>query len=1591
MAENQNTIFIQSHDSGMYAPEEDSFEFSEEEVVEKYDVNVLHKESLKEKHLKLCKIHCNEPSCDARFKIIKAFRDHLEQVHNYEMRVEKLSFDNIKEFENWRNTYEQENCCSFVKRTGSRIIPGKQAVSTYMYCSRSGIYESKSSARIKKSKRCGLACTASIIYKELPHGEISVTLHASHYGHELDVKQLRLSKHDKQSIAHALCEGNSPVAIIDKMRASTGAGDVNSVNRMNMISRKEVRTVEKLLNVINGSGIPGTCIEKDFVSLDVWCAELSSQTDTPSPVIYYKPLGYKSDALTSYDLCLILMTDHMRKMLTYFGDNLIYVTTLPIPKIQYYTTLLFILDEVNTPFPVLIMITNKMAASYLKVMFDALNSDLSKHKIHLNTKVLMTDRNDAAYSLWNDIMHINAKHMVCPRHCDSEWRKYMATITNEELQDEIYDQLCELLEPKDHNAKELLDKVLTKMESNELCSKFVTYFKKFYAPCFDQWGGHVLKELLNVHTALNFEKTVSEIQETLDAKYKKYAKNVVKMLQQLLKRLVTYQYARTSTLATIRNTTDFHHRISLSKDMKKVYPTENEKEWQVVLDTKETVTQTKEVHKCCSSDDWECSIVCTQCNVCIHEYKCTCQVYTRQTTICVHIHLVVGMMRHTLLSGVLEKNNTALTHPTTEASIKLEPMEVLEDESSVRKAIIQSLNNTQDKLYLIKEMDKLKSLLNIAQELHTLTCEMDKDKTKGKATGKQKVSPVTKRGSRKNSKSGITDDELEPGEISITNKGLLGTSINVMHIVTPGGKVNTVNKEIVGTPAAKVNLMNQEIGTPRQGVKMVTPVLPAGTRIEKKAASVPCDLSPMIQNVDNKLKATNQTLVMNQKELRQLANKQVVVGMPTNDNVLYLPSQNIEIFLDENKNPEEEEIISKNDSIIKTTKIHSNDNVISSPQKSLKAPINPNQKQIESCNSPTLVKPNPYLTKLVVNEKYTDINISKDTEDTETLLSPEQNEFQVDYTIMKPTHMESPTHSNPKKPLQTYRPQGVVQRHVSKPVIKMEGRKSQEPLKPLTDSDINDDVQNEVSQNIVNISQTEPGQCSEPNGIIEPRKNLVETKIFQSLQESNDKALGVDNKAYTSKQETTLDKITPNKEISQIVTPGKDDGASAVGKSNRASSNADTSDKAKAVTASPNVINRPSVTNHPNANNRPSVTNSASAKVISWDIEIAWQNKKILIPLFNDPKTGIEKIIQKLNAGHFVYKNEKDKRGDIISANKPSIIEQLTVILKMQNPDCKIVPPKPSGPVCVKLLEHQEPLTLKRKIEEFSQQIKVKKENTSALVVNQSNQKTPDLSPKKIKTEPGVSPELENIAQVKPDMSEEVDVSQRKLGAIPREFVPNEMNITSGAVNTITINDSRNVTSVSNNTPMTTSNDNMTSNIVPFASNSTSEIESLSSPEIISKQESEKPIPSEPMDVCTPSEVSDSIIKETKNMPYTVAEPKQISTNKQFEKIVKENEKISKTYEELEGENYEDEEGEIDEEEGEKYEAEEMEEDDFEEEEEDPEDPNEDFPEVPTEETSSREKTIPRRVVRTLRPEVQNKFNSSHNKGCLKVLKPCIR
>lgn len=103
------------------------------------------------------------------------------------------------------------------------------------------------------------------------------------------------------------------------------------------------------------------------------------------------------------------------------------------------------------------------------------------------------------------------------------------------------------------------------------------------------------------------------------------------------------------------------HKLAAS-NLKEVFviPFASKDTWTIKSDQLEENFEVFYLQSCC-----ECKIRCKNCNVCIHEYMCTCGDFRTQQTMCAHIHKVHCFRNNITLEEEEEKHHEKLPDPGT--------------------------------------------------------------------------------------------------------------------------------------------------------------------------------------------------------------------------------------------------------------------------------------------------------------------------------------------------------------------------------------------------------------------------------------------------------------------------------------------------------------------------------------------------------------------------------------------------------------------------------------------------------------------------------------------------------------------------------------------------------------------------------------------------------------------------------------------------------------------------------------------------------------------------------------------------------------
>ncbi|XP_049813901.1 uncharacterized protein LOC126260609 [Schistocerca nitens] len=148
------------------------------------------------------------------------------------------------DFLKWKSKEEKLARCSFVMHGGAKHVKGATKI-TYV-CHRSGIFISRSKGkRLLKSQgsnKMGGHCTSAIEVSQEKTGKCTCVYFKTHFGHELNIGFLHLSKSEREIIAGKIAEGVTFQRILDDVRDSIHCEEVK---RLHLLTRKDLHNIKR--------------------------------------------------------------------------------------------------------------------------------------------------------------------------------------------------------------------------------------------------------------------------------------------------------------------------------------------------------------------------------------------------------------------------------------------------------------------------------------------------------------------------------------------------------------------------------------------------------------------------------------------------------------------------------------------------------------------------------------------------------------------------------------------------------------------------------------------------------------------------------------------------------------------------------------------------------------------------------------------------------------------------------------------------------------------------------------------------------------------------------------------------------------------------------------------------------------------------------------------------------------------------------------------------------------------------------------------------------------------------------------------------
>lgn len=503
---------------------------------------------------------------------------------------------------------------------------------------------------IKLTGSCKLnrSCTSEIkVVSNKSTLKVSATFLKSHYGHDSEIQHLRLPKTEKADIAQKLASGISISQILSMNRDNFNP---ENLNRTNLLRRSDIHNIKRSFNIEIYEGVRHT---EDAVSVDMFVQECSNLES--NPIIFYKPQGVENEGvLKKEDFCIIIMNRVQQDILKMFAENIVAIdSTHGMNAYDFELTTLLVVDEWGEGFPGACMLTNRKDTLVFQLLFKNIRDNIGI----LKPKVFMSDITHVFYNAWKQEMGEVPSQLYCAWHVDRAWRSNLSKVNSPELKTLVYQSLKVL---QTTNSKEEFHELLTKSINdwgkNEATVNFGQYFAGNYLSNYMQWaycyrlncGINTNMRLENMHKVLKHiyldGKKVKRLDKCLNA-LNLFIRD--KALERVIKKI---KGKNSIHLKTIKS----RHDIAVKSNC----------EVRDIIDENDSATYKWSVSSCSELDSNYivcknevencCSLICSQCDICIHSYSCTCPDFLIQHTICKHIHVVI-----------IKKNNL-LQHKSTE-------------------------------------------------------------------------------------------------------------------------------------------------------------------------------------------------------------------------------------------------------------------------------------------------------------------------------------------------------------------------------------------------------------------------------------------------------------------------------------------------------------------------------------------------------------------------------------------------------------------------------------------------------------------------------------------------------------------------------------------------------------------------------------------------------------------------------------------------------------------------------------------------------------------------------------------------------------
>ncbi|XP_042909538.1 uncharacterized protein [Parasteatoda tepidariorum] len=600
----------------------------------KYCLKIFSKSGYTRRHLrvvhKMKKITGNDIKCiecDINFRHVNKLREHLQGQHSLDMSDQILSFPNMSAFRKWKCEIERKTLCSYTLRHGSRqTLKGPKL---FYMCHRSGKYLPKvrenrqRMLRMGGTCKMGIACTAAIYCQECTN-EVQVRYVPHHYGHGKETSFVQLSPAEQAAIQESVSSGVPFEKLLDDIKDS----EYKDTFQLHLMKRRDIRWINCAFNAEEYN--PGI---SDAESVENWVKRCCQMED--SPVLFYQQQNIGSD---QEEFMLVIMTEFQKHILLSAQRNVVCLDSLYRRKGgRFYLTVLLVMDEFDNAFPGAFCISNKVDKGIIEQFLMSIKESTG----NLSFKHFMSDNESFFYESWMSVMEDEPRWLWSIFYIDSKIRTQLKVFKgNVAGRAEVYKTMRTLLECQNENVFTCMFKnFVESLQKDPTAKKLGDFIQNKYGSNTEMWALCYRKEVnlsTNIHLEVMHRTFRYCCREGRKKRLDKFLFVVLKLVKyKMLDRISDMLDSDKLNLAIGAINMCHTSGLEIPGDQMSAL---SEKIWLINTDSdEEPLYVTKELDKCPE----HCSLRCDECDICVHQYSCTCVHSMIDANLCRHIHAVV--------------------------------------------------------------------------------------------------------------------------------------------------------------------------------------------------------------------------------------------------------------------------------------------------------------------------------------------------------------------------------------------------------------------------------------------------------------------------------------------------------------------------------------------------------------------------------------------------------------------------------------------------------------------------------------------------------------------------------------------------------------------------------------------------------------------------------------------------------------------------------------------------------------------------------------------------------------------------------------